>query len=353
MRRNTHGVLMALLAAVLFGLNAPASKLLLSELSAPFMASLLYLGAGFGMFAVRMVQAAGKGVRREAGITKRELPYVAGMILLDVAAPILLLIGLGRTTSANASLLNNFEIVATSLIALLVFHEHVGRRMWVAIGLITLSGLILTFEGTDGLSFSPGSGFILLACVAWGFENNLTRMLSSKDPVEIVVIKGLGSGAISMAIALLSGQAGAQVPHALAALALGFVSYGLSIYFYVVAQRELGAARTSAYYAAAPFVGVLFSVMLFGQRFSASFLAAVSVMLAGAFFAVSERHNHRHIHETVTHEHRHNHGDGHHNHEHSQPVSGEHSHPHDHARLTHAHGHAPDIHHTHSHPSDA
>ena len=274
------------------------------------------------------------------------------MILLDVAAPICLMVGLSMAAPANASLLNNFEIVATSLIALAIFREYIGRRMWISIGLITLSSMILSFEDIGSFSFSTGSVFILLACVFWGFENNCTRMLSSKDPVEIVVIKGLGSGAVSLAIAHWLGQIGINVPYIIAALLLGFVSYGLSIYFYVLAQRELGAARTSAYYAVAPFIGVLFSVVIFGQRFTALFVLALGMMIAGAYFAGAERHRHRHVHEVTTHEHRHDHGDGHHAHAHDFPVSGEHSHVHTHERMEHSHNHTPDTHHTHAHPGN-
>ena len=352
MNRNMKAILMAVLAAALFGLNAPVSKVLLAEVPAAFMASLLYFGAGLGMLAVSLVKRAGKGEHLEARITKKEMPYVTGMILLDVAAPICLMVGLSTAAPANASLLNNFEIVATSLIALTIFREYIGRRMWISFGLITLSCMILSFEDIGSFSFSTGSVFILLACVFWGFENNCTRMLSSKDPVEIVVIKGLGSGAFSLAIALWLGQAGTNIPYIIAALLLGFVSYGLSIYFYVLAQRELGAARTSAYYAVAPFIGVLFSVVIFGQRFTATFILALGMMIAGAYFAVAERHRHRHVHEVTTHEHRHDHGDGHHAHAHDFTVSGEHSHVHTHERMEHSHNHTPDTHHTHAHPGN-
>ncbi len=346
-------VLMAILAAALFGLNAPVSKVLLAGVPAAFMASLLYFGAGLGMLAISLVKRAGKRERSEARITKKEMPYVAGMILLDVAAPICLLVGLGTTASANASLLNNFEIVATALIALTIFHENIGRSMWISICLITLSSMILSFEDIGSFSFSTGSIFILLACVLWGFENNCTRMLSSKDPVQIVVIKGLGSGAVSLIIALSLGQAGVDISYAIAALLLGFVSYGLSIYFYVLAQRELGAARTSAYYAVAPFIGVLFSVLIFGQSFNASFVLALLMMIAGAYFAGAERHKHSHVHAATTHEHRHGHGDSHHTHAHDLPVSGEHSHVHTHERTEHSHSHTPDTHHTHAHSNNA
>jgi len=348
-RSERKAILLALTAAALFGLNAPASKLLLGRVPAARMASLLYFGAGLGMLALGLIRRAGGRAPLDARITRKELPWVVRMILLDVAAPVCLMVGLSRTAPANASLLGNFEIVATSLIAYLFFREYVGRRMWIAIALITLSSMILSFGGEGSFSFSPGSALVLLASVLWGLENNCTRMLSLKDPTQIVVIKGLGSGAVSLLISLLLGEGGAPLPYILAALALGFVSYGLSIYCYVLAQRDLGAARTSACYAVAPFFGVLLSALIFGQRFEASFALALTIMIAGAWFAAVERHRHLHVHEAVTHEHRHSHLDGHHTHTHNVPVAGEHSHVHTHERMEHSHPHTPDLHHTHAH----
>ena len=209
------------------------------------------------------------------------------MVLLDVAAPILLMLGLARTTAANASLLNNFEIVATSLIALAVFREAISKKLWVGIALVTLSSMILSVEDASSFSFSSGSLLVLLACVCWGFENNCTRMLSSKNPLEIVVIKGLCSGGVSLGIALVLGErlTAADVPAVLGALALGLVAYGLSIFFYIYAQRGLGAARTSAYYAVAPFIGAALSMLLCAERPGVSFFIALAVMAAGTYFA--------------------------------------------------------------------
>jgi drug/metabolite transporter (DMT)-like permease len=256
--------------------------------------------------------------------------------------------GLNMTTPANASLLNNFEIVSTALIALFVFKEAIGGRMWIAIALITFSSLILSFEDIGSLSFSAGSLLVVLACMCWGFENNCTRMLSMKDPLQIVFIKGSGSGVVSLAIAFATRELSHNILYILLALALGFVAYGLSIYFYILAQRELGAARTSAYYAVAPFVGVGLSFVVYRQPVTFTFIAALVIMLTGACFAAVERHAHHHTHDRIVHEHRHNHSDGHHNHEHNTP-GGEHSHIHTHEPLSHAHFHTPDTHHIHKH----
>lgn len=278
----------AIAAAALYALSAPLSKQLLATVSATMMAALLYLGAGLGMCAVRLGQRALKAPRHEQSLSRADLPYVAGMVALDIAAPIFLMLGLSRTTAANASLLNNFEIVATSIIALCVFGEAISRRLWAAIGLITLASVLLSVEGTESLSFSPGSLLVLLACVCWGFENNCTRRLSEKDPLEIVTVKGFGSGLGALGIALATGSAIPGAWQIVSALLLGFVAYGLSILFYVRAQRDLGATRTSAYYALSPFIGVGLSFLMDGTAPTPLFFAALAAMAAGAYLAARE-----------------------------------------------------------------
>lgn len=349
MDKSKSAVMMAVAAAALYGVSSPFSKLLLLEISPTLMAALLYLGAGLGMLIVNYIKTLGNEEPVEARMTRKELPYIIGMVGLDIAAPIFLMIGLTRTTAANASLLNNFEIAATSLIALLIFKEAVGKRMWAAISLITLASILLSVQDWRSLSFSMGSLFVLLACISWGFENNCTRMLSLKDPMQIVVIKGLGSGIGSLAIAILLQELNFNILYAVLALMLGFVAYGLSIFLYVRAQRNLGAARTSAYYAVAPFIGVLISWMVLREEITASFFAALVIMIIGTYLAVSEDHEHEHLHPEVSHDHKHSHNDSHHDHWHAEQVPGEHSHQHTHETTVHKHSHLPDQHHRHQH----
>ncbi len=348
MKNIKSPILLAILAATFYGVSTPISKLLMQELPPAFLAALLYLGAGLGMVVINLFRIKGRKNQKEAQITKLDLPYIAGMIILDIVAPIALMFGLSMTTPANASLLNNFEIVATSLIALLIFKEAIGKRMWIAIVLITLASIILSFEDITSLSFSFGSFLVIVACICWGFENNYTRKLSLKDPLQIVVVKGLGSGLGALIIAIAIREYSFNLIFIIFALLLGFLAYGLSIYLYILAQRELGAARTSAYYAVAPFIGVGLSFIVFGQSISATFFVALVIMVFGAYLAVMERHKHIHIHEVIEHEHRHNHTDGHHDHTHNHPVT-EHSHPHKHEQNTHEHNHTPDMHHDHGH----
>ena len=339
----------AILAALLYGISSPVSKLLLVEIPPTLMAALLYLGAGLGMMAIQLYRVLAKSVAVEAKITKKELPYTVGMILLDIAAPIFLMLGLTLTTSSNASLLNNFEIVATALIALFIFKETIGKRMWIAIALITVSSIILSVDDLSSLSFSIGSVFVLLACVSWGLENNCTRMLSLKDPLQIVVVKGLGSGLGALIITFAIKEYSYNVTYILLTLLLGFVAYGMSIYLYIKAQRELGAARTSAFYAAAPFIGVIIAWVVLSEPITMTFLVALSIMLLGTYYAVSEDHKHSHTHLEEHHEHKHSHTDGHHTHTHEGEVPHEHSHAHTHETVQHVHGHLPDLHHRHTH----
>ena len=282
-------IFFAILAAALYAISTPVSKLLLEEIPPKLMAAFLYLGAGFGMFVIGLLKKKSNFNKQiencELSLSRQELPYIIGMVVLDIAAPIFLMIGLTLTTSSNASLLNNFEIVTTSLIALFIFKEMISKRLWIAIILITLSSMILSYEDITSLSFSYGSILVLLACVCWGFENNCTRKLSVKDPLEIVVIKGFGSGLGSLIIALSLGDRVSNLSYTLAAFILGFFSYGLSIFFYIYAQRDLGAAKTSAYYAISPFIGVGLSLIIYREIPSASFIIACVIMMIGTYFA--------------------------------------------------------------------
>ena len=285
---SKSSIFLAILAAALYALSSPLSKILLSEIPSAVMAGLLYLGAGTGMLIVRIVQNHCSSQISEESLSVRDMPYTIGMVILDIAAPLFLMAGLKRTTAANVSLLNNFEIVATSLIALFIFREKITGRLWLAIALITFASLLLSVEDASSFYFSSGSVFVLIACICWGFENNCTRMISKKDPLQIVIIKGFCSGTGSLIIALLVGEQFPGICYVVAAMLLGFIAYGLSIFFYIYAQRSLGAAKTSAYYAVAPFIGTALSLIIFRETPSLSFIIALVIMIAGAFLASSD-----------------------------------------------------------------
>lgn len=283
------GISFAILAAALYAINAPFSKILLNFMPPTLMAGFLYVGAGIGMVVIAVIRKIQKREVKEAKLTKAELPYTIAMIVLDIAAPIFLLFGLNATTAANASLLNNFEIVATAIIALMVFKEKISERLWLGIMFVTLSCGILSFEDISSLQFSYGSLLVLLAAVCWGFENNCTRKISSKDPLQIVLLKGIFSGMGSILIGLCIGEQIEVFWSIVAVLAIGFVAYGLSIYFYVYAQRLLGAARTSAYYAVAPFIAAILSLIIFREIPDITYFIALMLMIVGAWLSSQDK----------------------------------------------------------------
>lgn len=283
------GIAFAILAAALYAINAPFSKILLEFMPPTLMAGFLYVGAGIGMIFIALMRKIKKYEAKELKLTKSELPYTIAMIVLDIAAPICLLFGLNSTTAANASLLNNFEIVATAIIALMVFKEKISTRLWFGIFFVTLSCGILSFEDVSSLRFSYGSLFVLLATICWGFENNCTRKISSKDPLQIVLLKGIFSGIGSLIIGLFIGEQIEALWSIVAVLCVGFVAYGLSIYFYVYAQRLLGAARTSAYYAVAPFIAAIFSLIIFREIPDVTYFVALVLMIVGAWLSSQDK----------------------------------------------------------------
>lgn len=295
MKDSRRAVCSALLAAAFYALSAPCAKLLLADVGSTMLAGLLYLGAGLGVGLLLLVRRMGGKPPVFGRFTRADGPFLAGMVALDIAAPILLLAGLRTAGAETVSLLNNFEIVATALIARFAFREPISARLWAGIGLITAACLALARGEGGGLTPSLGALLVLLACACWGLENNCTRRLSGHDPRAVVVVKGFGSGLGALGIALALGERLPGLRTLGPALLLGFVAYGLSITCYIAAQRTLGAARTSAYYAAAPFLGAGLSLVLFRTPLSPLFLAALGLMLAGAWLAApTEGRGHRH-----------------------------------------------------------
>ncbi len=347
MTRKNIATLFAVLAASVYAINIPLSKILLRHISATTMAGLLYFGAGIGMLIYHQFSKR-FGKYDQEPLTKKELPYTLAMILLDIIAPILLMLGIMRTNSSNASLLNNFEIVATSIIALLVFKEIISKQLRIAIGLVTIAGIILTFDGNGAWVLNEGSLLVLGASICWGFENNCTRMLSNKSSEEIVIIKGIFSGLGSLMIAFFLREP-FPAPHWIVpTMLLGFFAYGMSINLYILAQKELGAAKTSAYYSIAPFLGVTFGILLLGERPDIAFFVALTIMIVATWLMVRDsielQHTHEHEH---THSHVHSHGDRMHTHDHTHRH--EHIHLHDADTENHSHEHD-DLHeHIHAH----
>ncbi|KRR09607.1 hypothetical protein CQ12_14085 [Bradyrhizobium jicamae] len=341
------GVPLALGSAVLFGAAAPLSKLLLASVDPQMLAGLLYVGAGLGLAVVHTARATLGLAAPEAPLRRHDLPWLVIIVLFGgILGPVLLMLGLGRTAASSGSLLLNLESLATMGIAWLVFRENVDRRLLLGAFAIVLGAIVLSWEGKR-FSFDVGAALIAGACMCWGIDNNLTRKLSSADPVTIAMIKGLIAGAVNMASGFWLGDA--VPPAAIATLAalLGFFVIGVSLVLFVLALRHLGTARTGAYFSLAPFIGALIALSL-GEPLTAKLVVAALLMGLGLWLHLTERHEHEHSHEALSHEHRHVH-DEHHQHRHDGLVTEPHSHWHEHEPMRHKHPHYPDLHHRHGH----
>lgn len=348
----------ALLAAALIGLAAPLAKLLLGEVDPITLAALLYLGSGLGVFLIGGVQAARGRDRRhtEAPLRRGDLPWLLGVIISGgVVAPVLLMVSLESVPAATAAVLLNFEAVATTLIAALIFAEPVGRRIWAAMACITLSCVVLSWDPGAVLGFSLPALGILATCVLWALDNNLGQRLSGRDPFQVIAVKGIAAAAITLALAFMLGERLPDLTTASVAMLFGFVSYGgLVSVLFLLALRGMGTARTGSLLAIAPLFGVIFSFAVFPELPEILLFAAAPLMALGVWLLCSENHVHLHHHPALVHEHRHRHDDRHHDHAHAPgdpPLTpaGDHSHSHRHDPLEHDHPHRPDIHHRHTH----
>lgn len=282
--KRINAIILALLAAVLFAISTPLSKKLMENIPPTFMAGFLYLGAGVGVGIMYIFKY--KKEDKSLRLDKSDLKYTIAMIGLDILAPLLLMLGIKLGSASNASLLENFEIVATSLIALIIFKEKISYKLWIAIFFIIISSFILTFDDKTSLDFSIGSIFVLLATISWGLENNCTKKISEKSTYQIVTLKGIFSGLGSLFIGLLLKEKIINYKYIFLAMILGFVAYGLSIFLYVRAQRDLGASKTSAYYSVAPFVGAFLAFLINGERPDEKFLLALIFMIIGTIFVI-------------------------------------------------------------------
>ena len=343
----------ALLAAALFGATTPLAKTLLGTLSAFMVAGLFYLGSGLGLavaILVRRVRRTEGAKQNRTRIQTAEIPWLAGAIAAGgVAGPALLMLGLSTTPAATSSLLLNLEGVLTAVIAWVVFRENVDVQIFLGMVAIVSGGIVLSWQPGDA-GVSPGALLIVAACLAWAVDNNLTRKVSANDAMIIACLKGLVAGCVNLCIALLLGAHLPSVGRAAAAMFTGFAGYGVSLVLFVVALRNLGTARTGAYFSVAPIFGVGLSLVLWPEWPPLPFCIAAALMALGIWLHIRERHEHLHTHEVLAHNHRHRH-DEHHQHTHDFEWDGKepHTHPHRHAPLTHAHAHFPDIHHRHIH----
>jgi drug/metabolite transporter (DMT)-like permease len=353
MSYNSHshlwpGVPLALGAAVLFGASTPLSKFLLGSIDPWMLAGVLYLAAGAGLFAVRIIR---KGLQREtaeAALKAVDYPWLAAVVIVGgMIGPLLLVFGLSRTTAGQASLLLNLEGLATMGIAWVIFRENVDRRLLIGAFAILCGAAILAWDGAR-FSFDIGGLLIAGACLAWGIDNNITRKLSSADPVQIAMIKGIVAGGANLCLAFSLSAEGPAIGIIAAAGVVGFFGIGVSLVMFMLGLRHLGAARTGAYFSLAPFIGAALAILLLREPVTVQLVLAGALMAIGLWLHLAERHEHEHVHGELEHEHRHVH-DAHHDHVHEDEVTEPHSHWHRHTPMRHKHPHYPDLHHRHRH----
>jgi len=340
-----RGGMLALLAAALFGISTPLVQQFGVGLGAFSTAALLYAGAA----AVGMLSR--QPIEREARLRRGDLPRLLAMAGFGaVVGPVALVWGLQNTSGTSASLMLTLEALFTAVLAWRLYRETMDGRVWAAMALLLAGGMVLVLDqGRAGGAQLWGLLAVLLATAAWGVDNTLSRALAERDPGQVVMVKALLGASATLSIAVFLGEPLPSAGAALTLFAVGATGYGLSLRFYLLAQRAFGAARTGSVFAFAPFIGAALAVAL-GDRSVSGWMALGSVlMLAGVVLHLAESHGHEHAHEELAHEHAHRHDDGHHNHAHDVMPTGEHSHRHQHEPLRHAHAHVPDAHHGHRH----
>ena len=344
------GQLLAILSAALFGVSPVFCKLLIGDMSPALLAGLLYLGSGIGLQLLLLVQR--RNLMRELKrLSPRHRLKLLGAVLSGgVIAPLCLTYGIKYGTASEVTLLLNLETVATTVIAWLIFKEHIGPRLWTGKVLILMAACIAVLKTEGGLAFSLSGLLVVLACIFWGIDNNLTRDVEELSSTGLACLKGLGAGIFTIVLALLFSSGSAAGYQIGGALIIGALSYGLSLVLFVEALRKIGSARTTTFFAIGPFIGTLLSVAMLGERPPAAYWFAASLMLAGVLLLYREMHRHLHTHEVIAHSHKHVHDEHHrHVHEESEPAEEPHEHFHVHKPITHSHVHWPDIHHRHTH----
>jgi drug/metabolite transporter (DMT)-like permease len=341
----SSGVMFALLAAALFGASTPLIQRLGGEVSPWMTAALLYAGAAGAGWMTRSTE------ERESALHLAHLPRLLLMALCGaMLGPALLAWGLQHTSSVSASLMLTLEAVFTVMLAHWFYREPIGRRVALAIALITLGAAVLVLDrATGGAADTLGLVAVFFATLAWGLDNTLSRSLADADPGKVVLAKAGIGAAGSLLLAWLIGWSAPRWSAALGLFLIGAAGYGLSLRCYLLAQRSFGAARTGSVFAAAPFIGGLVAFAIGEQRLSAWLIAAAALMVAGVIVHFGERHRHRHAHVALAHEHAHTHDDDHHMHVHDPMPTGSHSHWHRHDSQLHDHPHVPDLHHSHGH----
>jgi drug/metabolite transporter (DMT)-like permease len=328
---------------VLFGASAPAASVLAGDMPALVLAGLLYVGA-----ALAMLPAVARHRPTPDAVRAGGRPLVLAVVFGGAIGPALLVAGLERVPAATASLLLNFELVATVALAAFVFREHLGRRLLAAAGLVASAGVLLVWE--PGAATDLGGWLVIAACIAWGIDNSVTARIDQLSPEQVTFTKGVVAGTANLVLGVAVAAAwNLEIRQIAAALLIGAIGYGASITLWVKGARDLGAARGQVIFATAPFVGAVLSWTLLGESITVAQAVAVPLSAVGVALSLRTAHEHTHRHSVVEHEHEHRHDDGHHDHTHADEVHGSHTHRHRHDAVEHAHPHVPDLHHGHAH----
>lgn len=345
------GQLLAILSAILFGVSPVLCKLVIGDMSPALLAGLLYLGSGIGLQVLLLFQKKNSLDELRKLPEKNRLALLGSVISGGIVAPLLLAYGIKFGTASEVSILLNFETVATTLIAWLVFKEHVGFGVWSGKAFILLGTVVVILKTEGAFAFSVAGLLVVLACVFWGIDNNLTRDIEDMPATVLASIKGLFAGTFNIVLAAIFFTGEATSSQVMGSLLVGAISYGVSLVCFIEALRRIGSARTSTYFAIGPFIGTFLAVLVFGERPPMIFWFAAVCMFAGILFLYREMHSHLHKHMLLSHSHSHVH-DEHHQHQHQHVDVGTtelHEHHHIHEPTIHSHVHWPDIHHRHQH----
>jgi len=345
-------LIFVIISASLFGISPPIAKLLVGDIPPVALAGLLYLGAfiGLSLYSVVRRKRTIDPNKKAAPLERKDFPWLAGAVLTGgIISPISLMMGLTVVSGFSASLLLNLEGLATAMIAILFFKENAGKRLWLALICMAIAGVFLTWDPEQGKFNIVGPLLIIFAMVCWGIDNNLTRNISDKDPIQIAKIKGLVAGTFSLSLALIFGMKISLDITIVFALLLGAFSYGISLVFFIKALKGLGSSRTGAFFSFAPFIGAITSIIILKEWIGWVMFPATAFMIIGIWLINSEKHSHLHTHKPITHTHSHVHTNMHHLHEHPGTFHEPHTHEHTHTKITHIHVHWPDTYHRHKH----
>jgi drug/metabolite transporter (DMT)-like permease len=350
MRDRTRPVLMIISSAILFGVSAPLSKMLVTDMPATELAGLLYLGAFLGLgLIIGFRKATKRRFWERSSLTRRDIPWLVGAIITGgIAGPILLMTGLTHISGFSASMLLNLEGVFTVLLAVTIFGEVGGKRLFLALTCMTAASAFLSYDPNTGGFRIEGVVLLVGAMLCWGVDNNLTQRISDRDPVQITMLKGLVAGSASIVITIVLGSSLVLNISAMYAIVLGALCYGVSLVLFIKALKGMGSGRAGAFFAFGPFVGAAVSIAVLGEQVQWLMIPAAALMIVGVWALTTEKHEHEHRHTAVTHEHMHEHDDPHHRHVHDE-VTGRHTHLHTHVEQVHSHAHWPDTSHRHDH----